>query len=260
MAHVFETALSELEPYIRRELELAAPLAQGATGPDVRRVQEWLDLHGHSVVVDGDFGPATALGVSRFQESRQLPATGGVDPQTYSALVAPMQQVLAQRLTQSVPVGTAVVEYARAHLAVHPREVGGPNSGPWVRLYMRGRQGADFPWCAGFVTFLIHQAAESLQIEPPVAGSFSCDTLAQQGRTAGTFLAEADAVPAALTPGSIFLVRSSPGDWTHTGVLTGASEATFDTIEGNTNDAGSREGVEVRARSRAYPGKDFLLL
>ena len=36
------------------------PLAQGAPDqPNVRRVQEWLSLHGNGVLIDGDFGPAT---------------------------------------------------------------------------------------------------------------------------------------------------------------------------------------------------------
>jgi hypothetical protein len=32
------------------------------------------------------------------------------------------------------------------------------------------------------------------------------------------------------------------------------------TIEGNTNDEGSREGHEVCARTRGYDGEDFVLI
>jgi hypothetical protein len=35
---------------------------------------------------------------------------------------------------------------------------------------------------------------------------------------------------------------------------------TFRTIEGNTNDAGDREGYEVCARTRGYDKKDFVLI
>ena len=60
--------------------------------------------------------------------------------------------------------------------------------------------------------------------------------------------------------GSIFLVRDTATDWTHTGIVTGADLDSFDTIEGNTNDDGLREGTEVCARSRGYTAKDFVAI
>jgi hypothetical protein len=59
-------------------------------------------------------------------------------------------------------------------------------------------------------------------------------------------------------PGSFFLVRNAPTDWTHTGIVVNASDETFKTIEGNTNDDGSREGYEVCARTRGYSNMDFI--
>jgi peptidoglycan hydrolase-like protein with peptidoglycan-binding domain len=259
MAHVFEGSLAELAPWIRTEVEFVAPLSAGASGTAVRRIQEWLNLHDMGVVVDGAFGTATARAVVEFQSSRGLAETGEVDEDTFGQMVAPMVDVLRQRLNASVPLAEAIVEYARAHLAVHPREVGGPNGGPWVRLYMNGRQGEAFAWCAGFVTFLLEQATQSLAVDRPIPGSVSCDVLATQAAQVGLLLPEADG-PGKLSPGCLFLVRRTEGDWTHTGVVTGAYADAFDTIEGNTNDAGQREGVEVCARTRAYPNKDFILL
>jgi hypothetical protein len=87
----------------------------------------------------------------------------------------------------------------------------------------------------------------------------SCDVLASQAERAGMRLSDEDA-PAKLTPGSIFLVRGIVGDWTHTGIVTEVHDDTFETIEGNTNDAGHREGIEVCARTRSYAGKDFILI
>ncbi|BCJ45956.1 hypothetical protein GCM10010168_49040 [Actinoplanes ianthinogenes] len=259
MATIFTQNTSTLSSFIRAEIEFAGPVANGARGTAARRVQEWLTLHDHGVVVDGIFGPATARAVTAFQSDAGLAATGTVDQRTFDALVAPMVGVLKQRVNRSVPLAEAVVEYARAHLEPHPREVGGPNSGPWVRLYMSGREGEAFAWCAGFVTFLLDQAAQSLQVGKPITGSVSCDTLAAQATHAGVFLAGGEAA-GKLTPGSIFLVRRVPGDWTHTGVVTEVHDTTFDTIEGNTNDAGQREGYEVCARTRSYDDKDFILI
>jgi hypothetical protein len=259
MANIFNQSTGTLSTYIRTEVEFGGAVSDGSRGAAVRRVQEWLNLHGQGVVVDGDFGPATGRAVGVFQSANGLNATSTVDQKTFDKLVAPMVGVLKQRVNRSVPLAEAIVEYARAHLVPHPREVGGPNSGPWVRLYMSGREGEAFAWCAGFVTFLLDQGAQSLETGKPIAGSVSCDTLAAQASSAGVFLAGADA-PAKLTPGSIFLVRRVPGDWTHTGIVTAVHNDTFDTIEGNTNDAGQREGYEVCARTRSYGDKDFILI
>jgi len=40
-------------------------------------------------------------------------------------------------------LGQMVVAYAEQYLEQHPREVGGQNKGPWVRLYMEGNEGSD---------------------------------------------------------------------------------------------------------------------
>ena len=56
MAHVFVQDLMELAPHIRAEIEFSETLSQGSLGADVRRVQEWLNLHDLRVVVDEDFG------------------------------------------------------------------------------------------------------------------------------------------------------------------------------------------------------------
>ena len=259
MANIFTQDLTELSPWIRAEVEYVDAVSAGSRGSPVRHVQEWLNLHGHGAVVDGIFGPATTRAVGAFQDANGLTNTGEVDADTFNQLVAPMVDVLRQRLTVSIPLAEALVEYARVHFDAHPREVGGPNSGPWVRLYMNGRQGEAFAWCAGFVTFLLDQAAQSLEIDKPIAGSASCDTLAAQASDASVLLPEAEAANR-LTAGNIFLVRRIAGDWTHTGVVTAVYDDAFDTIEGNTNDAGQREGIEVCARTRAYTGKDFILI
>jgi outer membrane protein OmpA-like peptidoglycan-associated protein len=39
-----------------------------------------------------------------------------------------------------------------------------------------------------------------------------------------------------------------------------ATAESFQTIEGNTNDSGSREGFEVLGRTRGYAMKDFVRL
>ena len=259
--HTFEFDLSELDGWMQTEVTFPGPVARGDRGTDVKRVQEWLSLQGFRLSIDRDFGPATERQVSRFQAERMsIEPTGVVDAETFDALVAPMLDTLRRREVGTLSLGEAAVAYAQAHLAGHPFEVGGANRGPWVRLYMRGNEGASWLWCAGFVSFVLEQASQSTGAGLPVAGSFSCDTLSHQGSAAGLFVAEDDVDRDAITPGSIFLVRKTATDWTHVGLVTLAGSEAFDTIEGNTNDEGSREGFEVCARSRGYADKDFILI
>ncbi|MCA9468632.1 MAG: peptidoglycan-binding protein [Nitrospira sp.] len=253
-----------LGSWIRKEVELAKTLKKGARGQPIKRVQEWLNLHEFGLVIDGDFGSVTKRKVAQFQDSRGLDSTGTVNAKTFQELVAPLWEVL-QPITTVHQFPRLVLAYAKVHLKQHPREVGGQNCGPWVRLYMKGHEGEAWPWCAGFVTFLLKQAAQTLQMTPPIQGSFSCDTLVAQAKDAGLFVKESDlsrgdTYAKELSLASIFLVRRTSTDWTHTGLSSEFNADSFDTIEGNTNDEGSREGYEVCARTRGYGKKDFILL
>lgn len=239
---------------------LNGSLARGETGraTEVVWVQEWLVYHDCRVKIDGDFGPATASAVERFQIRSGLPATGVVDAATYEVLIAPRRRAEG-RLSVRATINDLTVAYARQHLAERPREIGGQNRGPWVRLYMDGMQGADWPWCAGFVSFCLRQAAETLGVAIPIVTSVSCDSLAASAKSLGRFVAEpARHARSQIKPGWLFLSRRTPTDWVHVGVVTEASMDVMDTIEGNTNDDGSRDGYEACARMRGYPSTDFI--
>jgi hypothetical protein len=257
--HLFEESTQELSGWIRAEVELQKPLAIGSRGIRVKRLQEWLNIRGYGLVVDSDFGPVTAQAVGRFQTSARLPMTGRLDQATFAQLVLPMTRTLRRPRRRRSSLGAMIVAGGKRHLREHPIETGGQNCGPWVRLYMEGNDGSPWPWCAGFVRFLLEQARQKLKAPLPIAGSFSCDTLAAQANDAGLFVAERDAVPGAIPPGAFFLVRRTPTDWTHVGVVTRSGPDAFDTIEGNTNDDGGREGFEVCARTRGYKDKDFIV-
>jgi len=58
----------------------------------------------------------------------------------------------------------------------------------------------------------------------------------------------------------MFLVRRTSTDWTNTGFAFGYDGGTIQTIEGNTNDEGSREGYEVCRRTRGRGRMDFVTL
>ena len=252
---------------LRREREAIAKgrfvaIARDGIGPRkkarVRLVQEWLCFGNHQIAVDGDFGPATEQAVRDFRAAEGLAAGGTVDGETFAALTAPMVAALQPLDAPPATLGAAMRGHARRHLAQHPVEIGGENRGPWVRLYMDGNEGTDWPWCAGFVTFLLRQACGSLGSEMPIEGSFSCDALAKQAKKAGRFVSESERPESDLMPGTIFLRRKSAKDWTHTGVVTAFEAEQFRTIEGNTDASGSRNGFEVCRKIRAFKKRDFI--
>ncbi len=125
---------------------------------------------------------------------------------------------------------------------------------------MKGNEGRPWAWCAGFITFILKQATESLDIPMSIRGSVSCDSLVAQAKEVGLFISENDVRTTPPPRGCIFLNRRTNTDWSHTGLVTNVEDFTFDTIEGNTNDDGHREGYEVCSRSRGYTKKDFILL
>jgi len=247
------------------------PLRKGDENKEVKRVQEWCTLHGIGTAVDSIYGPATEGAVRDFQRREGLPKTGVVDKTTWSSLVAPMRK--AMRPLPSAPVDPAnrqplpemVAWVADEHLAQRPRELDKRNEGPWVRLYMQGESGPEYPWCAGFVSFVTHSAAALIGADAPVEYTWSCDLLAQEAKREGRFVAGLDDTALANLDESgdpaIFLVRASERDWTHTGLITGWKGSYVKTIEGNTNDSGDREGYEVCRRTRKLgPHLDIVTL
>jgi zinc D-Ala-D-Ala carboxypeptidase len=67
------------------------PLAQGATGEDVRQLQirvSGYPGYGAVLSLDGSYGPATSAAVTRFQQAYGLTADGNAGAQTYAKLYA----------------------------------------------------------------------------------------------------------------------------------------------------------------------------
>lgn len=245
----------------KREIAFGTELQRGASGQAVKRVQEWLNLRGHGTAIDGKFGPATEAALKQFESAqRRNPPIGIVDAQLFAALTEPLRDALRQpALTAGLRFSNAVWLIAMQHLKLHPREIGGENRGPWVRLYMQGNEGVAWPWCAGFVTFVMQQAAALCNCTTPIKGSFSCDLLATQAIAAGRL--QHSPPPDDEAGGCwLFLVRKSAGDWSHTGFAFDFHDGAFASIEGNTNDQGGREGYEVCARHRGSNGMDFVRL
>lgn len=219
-----------------------------------KEVQEWLCLRGFAVAIDGVEGPATRAAISQFKH-QMLIIEDGLGESTLSALRSPMYDALKPiERPPTYSLAEQVTRYAKQHLEQHPREVGGQNRGPWVRLYMKGNEGKDWPWCAGFVSFVIEQAVKSLGVISPLPYNFGCDPIADVAKAKGLMRTGRP------QSGWLFLVRGS-GGYQHIGIVSQeVGLSAFRTIEGNTNDDGSPEGYEVCSRIRQTSNYDFIQL
>jgi len=221
-----------------------------------KEVQEWLCLHGLFVKVDGINGPATQAAIRKFQTNHKIPVDGFVSIQTAAFLSIPLALANNIKGISSVSFSNAVVQVAKHYLDYHPREVGGDNRGPWVRHFMQGKEGNEFPWCAGCVSTILIKA-DKVFPGNPFTYTMSCDVLAVQAKAKNRLVSGKDG----LNAGSLFLIRGkNSNDWIHTGIVTAFNKDHYCTIEGNTNDAGSREGYEMCTRTRSYTNVDFIKL
>lgn len=247
------------------ELMLDKNYKKGDKGKEVKKIQEWLCYHGYGLYINSYFGPATDYAVRLFQRIEGLEEDGIVGANTFSALTLPMVTVLRPIPIDGKSLGEMVVAYAKQHLKQHPREIGGQNMGPWVRLYMNGKEGELYLWCAGFVSFILKQACDTLNVPLPIETSVSCDNLAKSAKENNKLLEEPKIEERKrITPGSLFLQfkrqNEPPKDWNHTGIVIRAKDEVFLTIEGNTNDEGKNQGYEVCSRIKGYKNKDFILI
>lgn len=150
------------------------------------------------------------------------------------------------------PLSEKLVQLAAYHcdeLKVR-EEPKGSNSGPWVDRYLRAA-GVDFPapWCASFVTYLLKQCDYAHAPAGPAA--------------VASWAHWAEATHRVTTNprrGDLFFLLHADGTG-HMGiVLEARPDVTIRTIEGNTNDDGSREGYEVVRRVRPERGLRFIRL
>lgn len=133
------------------------------------------------------------------------------------------------------------LEIAKSQIGAeeHPR---GSNWGEPVISYLKS-VGINFPaaWCMAFVYWCFKEAAKQLSVENPL---YKTGGVLSQYK-----YRKANAVKDP-QPGDIFIIDYGKG-LGHTGIVVGVNNnQTIDTIEGNTNDTGSREGYEVCRKNR----------
>jgi len=132
----------------------------------------------------------------------------------------------------------------------------GSNSGPEVNQYLKSvGLGKGFPWCMAFVYWCVGKAATALEIKNPLIKTGG--VMLQWNATKLPKLTNNSKV---VKPGDIFIMEFGHGTG-HTGFVEKIEGKTVYTVEGNTNDDGSREGYEVARRKRPISSfKGFIQL
>lgn len=134
------------------------------------------------------------------------------------------------------------------HVEEEPR---GSNRGGWVERYLvsAGSEPGE-PWCASFVTYLLKECGYRSFPSSPAAVSGWARWAEAHYKIAFTAMR-----------GALFFLLHADGTG-HMGICLSSpdEDGDFRTIEGNSNDGGSREGYEVVRRVRNVSGLRFIAL
>lgn len=131
------------------------------------------------------------------------------------------------------------------------REKGSSNSGPQVDQYLKSvGLTPGFPWCMAFVYWCYNQAAQASGVTNFLIRTGGVmHQWNEQQPTRKIILDKVLKNQTLIQPGAVFIMDHGKGTG-HTGLVEKIHGSFIDTIEGNTNDEGSREGVEVCRRTR----------
>lgn len=218
-------------------------------GAVVQAIAERLKARGIAVnSMPGVFDAGFASAVRLFQSlnldltGKPLIVDGEVGPMTWGSLFS----------AASVPVVEAAGSgLALEALAVATGEIGklemplGSNAGPHVEKYLAstGLPGGYF-WCMAFVHWCFKDAAELLGVPnrfPKTAGVLDAWNKSSTMRvTKAAALANLSLVG----PGSVFILDYGTG-YGHTGFVVRNDSGSLVTVEGNTDPAGSGNGIGV---------------
>jgi hypothetical protein len=166
---------------------------------------------------------------------------------TWEALFGEETVVTVETHEQDEPLVAAALAVAAAQVGV----VEVPpysNKGEKVAEYLESvGLGDGFHWCAAFVYWCFEQAAKELGVPNPLPKTGHCMTHWREAGKRGARripMERAQDDPSLLMPGMVFIMHYGQ-DKGHTGFVVGVRGGLLETIEGNTNSAGSRNGDGV---------------
>jgi lysozyme family protein len=235
----------------------------------VKTLQKRLDDVGCGPIeVDGVFGEQTKNATMLFQTrhtdvfGHDLEVDGEVGSLTWAALFgdSTVPEVLAH---PSSDLLTEVIAFAATQVGVMEKPLGS-NAGPEVEQYQASvALTRGDPWCAAFAYFCFAKASEKLGRGNPVIKTGGVLDHWDRARKKGiqtVLAADGKENPELVKPGMLFIMSTGGGNG-HTGIVEKVIGGRLVTIEGNTSDAGSREGIGVfrrDARKIASINKGFI--
>ncbi|MDA3616382.1 CHAP domain-containing protein [Polluticaenibacter yanchengensis] len=215
----------------------------------VKALQQSLkDLGIDPGAIDGDFGKTTKSAVQYFQSTNvdengnPLVADGVVGAITWQVLFG--KKTVPENSKPQGRLMKKAIEVARSQIGIMEKPPGS-NAGKEVEMYLASTGlGKGYAWCMAFVYYVFNEAAKELGISNPLVKTAGC--LTQWNKTTCRKIKKAEAVanPALIVPGSIFIMDFGSG-LGHTGIVVSVSGGFITTIEGNTNNSGSRTGIGV---------------
>ncbi|PCJ55972.1 MAG: peptidoglycan-binding protein [Planctomycetota bacterium] len=259
--------MSMIKQFYKEELEFTGPYARGENSEGkAEAIQEWLNLNKNyikgwdpNLLMDDDFGVGTEKALIAWQQKVCVGADPGVvDEDTWNKLVQPLLDAFTVTHESFTSVRDLILYYCEQHLAGIAQEVGS-NEGPWVRSYMGGNDGKQWAWCMGFAQTMLDQAYSTVgrKFTDIMPLTYSCDIVGEHGLKTKALICNADlrkldGISEKVKPGDLFLIVKTEHDWVHTGIIEKVKGDILHTIEGNTNDEGSREGYELCRRKRNF--------
>jgi hypothetical protein len=215
----------------------------------VRAVQKQLNDKGFGPldITSGNFGPKTISAVKLFQSQNTdqngnlLLADGVLGAISWAVLFGSTTVPQVTTVTKKLP--EKAIEKAASQIGV--REKGGANCGPEVEMFLKSvGLGKGFSWCMAFVYWSFNEAAKELGQPNPLVKTGGV-LRGWNGATCTKILAKDSKInPALVKPGQIFVLDHGHG-FGHTGIVKEVNGGFITTIEGNTNNNHSREGIGV---------------
>jgi hypothetical protein len=214
----------------------------------VKALQKKLNEKGYGLIaVDGDFGTKTRSAVKLFQTQNTdqngnlLVVDGILGPITWAILFG--ENSVVNEIIFTNYLSSQAIKIALSQLGV--REVGGANCGPEVEKYLNSiGLGKGYPWCMAFVYWCFLEASKNLQIENSVIKTGGVLHGWNKANCKKILAKDTKIDPSLVKPGHIFIMDFGRG-YGHTGIVKSVEGGFITTIEGNTNNNRSREGIGV---------------
>lgn len=221
-------------------------LERGSNGVDVlglqRRLKELGDYEGR---LDGDYGPLTEAAVKQFEARAGLTIDGKADELVLARLF-PNRKLPEMPTIAELPMfHYRMLVAARGQVGVRED---GYNRGPMVEKYLAsvGLKPGN-PYCLAGLYWCGQRAAEMAGEENPMLRTGHCETFFKWAKSRGYVLSS----PKKARLGDIGIMLFGEGKG-HAFIIDQLGQGNWQTIEFNTNGAGSREGDGVMRRTRRW--------